>query len=68
MRKLSEAEINDKVCRFIDHCDRLLTGGQMSLKDFNAAMLDLGRWAHAKRQMLKQSSPGADNDNDRAQP
>ncbi len=46
---MTEAQIEARVERMMDHLDRLLLTGEMSPKDYAAAVADLDVWVKAKQ-------------------
>ena len=50
MTEAQEDQINDKVIKMYDHLEWQLKAGNISLQQYNDAMLDLGKWAVMARQ------------------
>jgi hypothetical protein len=48
-----EAYIDARVERMIEHLDRILAQGDISLDDYQKALADLHRWAEAKRAIAR---------------
>ena len=45
---MTEAQIERRVERMVDHLDRLLMSGQMTQSDYDAAIRSLDQWAERK--------------------
>lgn len=59
MRQLTEEQIDEKVTRFVEHMDRMLSAGQVTVKTYQSALEDIVLWARARRLLIKQASHGA---------
>jgi len=46
-------KINDKVLRMVEHLDRLLAGRQIDKRTYDDAILDLSKWANARREQAR---------------
>lgn len=59
MRQLTDDQIDEKVARFVEHMDRMLSAGQVTAKTRQSALQDIVLWARARRLLSKQASHGA---------
>ena len=54
---MTEDEIERRVEKMVDALDRLFTRGQMSQRDYDAAIRDLDLWAKGKRETPLEIKP-----------